>query len=275
MLGPLTLGLLLASRTFAEEAEPAPRAVGRDELLEAMRHSQGYDPTATANGPRLMGEVLRRLILEGRERDQERRPLFIGHREWFDAFLARTALTPERAPLYARLSHDVGQDVEVDWRRERVIEAVLDGPEPLFAANVRVAWAGGRNSFSYDDRLARPNLRVTQKRLISYRFVGYDDQLWYAEVEGLHGRPTSGAMGKLFDLIGEARVLESRSAFAEDGVQVARARGKKFVFQLTETVVLWPDGRAERGVPPGRSDLAALDMRLRRPLAIRFRPYPP
>jgi hypothetical protein len=274
------LGLSLLAARPAPQAPAAPdlNVVPTHRLVEAMREVRGYALTATANGPRLQADVVLALVHEAQARDPGRRPLLIGHREWYEAFLARTGLAPPQAPVYVRRPYEVGQDMVVDYRREEVVEAVRQGPEPRAVANVRIAWAraaGKPGRYSYDDTLSLPHLRVTQKRLVSYRLVDYGDRRWFAEVSGLHGRPTSGALGVLFDLIGEARVEESRSAFSADGVQVVRGRASKWGFERTETVTVWPDGRAERGVPPGRPDLRALEARLLEPLAIRFRPLPP
>lgn len=252
--------------------------VSSERLLAAMRQVQGYELTATVNGPRLQADVVLRLVREAAARDPERRPLFIGHREWYQAFLARTDLPPARAPLYVRLPYEAGQDLVVDYRAETVVERVIAGPPPRTAANVWIFWprAPGRpEHYSYDDALSKPTLRVTQGRLISYRMVDYEDRLWCAEVMGLHGRPTSGPLGLLFDLIGEARVEESRSAFTADGVQVVRGRATKWGIAKTETMTVWPDGHADRGVPVDRPDLRAVEARLREPLAIRFRPLAP
>jgi hypothetical protein len=256
-------------------AGEAARVVARDEILAAMRACQGYELTATANGPRLQAEVLRLLIVEAERSDPARRPLLIGHSEWYEAFLARTGLSPDRAPLYVRLPYQIGQDLSVDYRRERVIAEVLQGPQPVRAANVRIWWEkapGKPEQYSYDDTLSEPKLRVTQKREIHYRLVDYGDRVWYAEVEGLHGRPTSGALGALFAVIGETTVVESWSATASDGTQVLRGRGRKWWFDRTETLTLLPSGKGDRGVPPGRKDLLALEGRLKEPLAIRFHP---
>ncbi len=252
-----------------------PVRVPVERLLEAMREVKSYSLTATANGARLEADVVLALVHEAATRDPERRPLLLGHREWYEAFLARTGLPPPQAPLYVRLSHQIGQDLVVDYRRETVVDAVLRGPSPRVAANVWILWKGGPDEYSYDDTVSRPNLRVTQKRLITYRLVEYDDQLWYAEVSGLHGRPTSGPLGVLFQLIGEARVEESRSVFLPDGLQVVRGRASKWGMRRTETATVWPDGQADRGLPPGRPDLVAVEARLQEPLAIRFRPLPP
>lgn len=279
-LGALALALfgLVSSPPAAEQAvAPAWRVVPTERLLEAMREVRAYDLTATANGPRLQADVVLRLIHEAEAQDPQRLPLFVGHREWYEAFLARTGLAPSKAPLYVRRPYEVGQDLVVDYRRELVVEAVLQGPAPRMAANVRIFWAkapGQPDEYSYDDTQSSPNLRVTQKRLITYRLVDYADRLWYADVAGLYGRPTSGALGVLFDLIGEARVEESRSAFVPDGLQVVRGRASKWGFDRTETMTVWPDGHADQGVPAGRPDLLALQARLAEPLAIRFRPLP-
>lgn len=259
-------------------ATPGWRAVPTERLLEAMNEVRAYELTATANGPRLQADVVLALVHEAQAQDPERRPLFIGHRQWYEAFLARTSLPPSKAPLYVQRPYEVGQDLVVDYRRESVVDAVLQGPQPRAVANVRIYWErapGKPDQYSYDDTLSSPNLRVTQKRLITYRLVDYTDRLWYAEIGGLHGRPTNGALGVLFELIGEARVQESRSAFLSDGVQVVRGRASKWGFDRTETMTVWPDGHADQGVPANRRDLVALEARLLEPLAIRFRPLPP
>jgi hypothetical protein len=276
--GLVALATAVLALDVAALADEAPRVVSREELLVAMRQSSGYDLTATANGPLLQAQVLVRLIADGERSDPSRRPLLIGHREWFEAFLERTGLPRERAPLYVRLPYEIGQDLVADYRRERVIAEVLKGPNPVHAANVRIWWekvTGKPEQYSYDDTLSEPKLRVTQSRVISYRLVDYGDRLWYAQIEGLSGRPTSGALGALFALIGETTVAESWSVSAPDGSRVARGRGRKWWFDRTETVTLLPSGRGDRGVPPGRVDLAALEKRLMEPLAIRFQPLAP
>ncbi len=252
-------------------------AVPRAEILAAMQHSTGYVLTATTNGSRLQSEVLLRLIRDYQARDPRRRPLLLGHREWYEAFLERTGLLPSQAPLFARISYQYGQDLVVDYRRERVIDQVLAGPEPEIAANVRLFWpdtTSEPSEFSYDDMLSDPQLRVTERRLMTYRLVAYGDQLWYAHIHGLRGRPTSGARGTLFSVIGEARVVESRSTVSTDQVQVVRGRARKWVFSRTATITVLPNGRGVEGVPPDRPDRLHLEDRLTEPLAIRFQPFP-
>ena len=262
----------------ATAGEEASRVVSRDEILEAMRLSRGYDLTATTNGARLQVEVLLHVIHRAEKVDPERQPLRFGHREWYEAFLERNGLTPEEAPVYVRLPVEMEQDLVVDYRRERVIEEVVKGPQPRTVANVRIFWPDGPGkpqSFSYDDRLSDPNLRVTQKRLIRYRLVEYVDRIWYAEVAGLHGRPTTGALGLLFKLLGEGRVVESRSALSHDGLQVVCGVARKLFVTRVGTITIWPDGHARKWIPKDRPDLGTLVKRLKEPLEIRFRPMEP
>ncbi|MCG6925508.1 MAG: hypothetical protein LJF30_09375 [Acidobacteria bacterium] len=273
-VGALVTALNLALAGLA--AADGARVVSREEILQAMRHSQGYALTATSNGPRLQAEVLLRLIGRAREQDPERRPLFVGHQEWYEAFLERTGLSPERAPLYVRKAWEIGQDLVLDYRWERVVEHVVKGPRPRTVANVEIFWRdrpGRPKKLSYDDLQSDPTLRVTQKQLIRYRLVDYADRRWYADVSGLHGRPTSGPLGLLFKVLGEARVVESRSALSADGLHIVRGRGRKLGLTRVGTATVWPDGHARKGVPRGRPDLRALVRRLKEPLEIRFRPF--
>jgi hypothetical protein len=252
------------------------RVVSREEILEAMRHSQGYALSATSNAPRLQAEVLLFLIRRAREQDPEQRPLFVGHQEWYEALLERTGLPPERAPLCARKAWEMRQDLVLDYRWERVIEEVAKGPRPRTVANVELFWRdrpGSPKKFSYDDLQSDPTLRVTQKQRIRYRLIDYADRRWYAEVSGLHGRPTSGALGLLFKVLGEARVVESRSALSADGLHIVRGRSRKLGLTRVGSATIWPDGHARMGVPRDRPDLRALVNRLKEPLEIRFRPF--
>lgn len=270
------MNAVLAALLLIGAAPSPPRAVvPRDELLAAMRLSQGFDPTATANGARLQAEVLLRLVRAAHARDPHGPPLHIDRETWFSALLERVGRTPETAPLYARLAYQHGQDTEVDYDADRVLAAVVEGPRPRLAANVFVGWRdtpGAPPQFSYEDTLSTPRLRVTMKRVITYRLVDYGDMVLYGEIEGLRGRPTSGVLGALFNLIGEVPIVENRMAVSADGLQISRGRGKKGLIDVTTTVTLYPEGRAEKGLPPNRPDLLALEERLKRKLRLAFKP---
>ena len=182
-----------------------------------------------------------------------------------------TGLSSERAPLFMRLAHDHGQDTEVDYRRERVVNAVEPGPPPELALNVCISWpegSGRPTKYSYEDLLSTPRLKVTNERLLSYRLLDFGDMTVFGDIRGLRGRPTSGVLGVLTQIIGEANVEENRMAVSADGLQVARARAKKAFLEVASTLTVYPDGRAEKDIPPGRPDLAMLEARLKQPLKL-------
>ncbi len=265
-----------ARPTATPNAPAGVEVVSRERLAEVMAISRGYDLTATPNGARLQAEVLLRLAREAFARNAEGVPLFISHADWYHAFLDRTGLAPEQAPLYARLAHENRQDTLLDYRRGRLLDERATDPLPRLVVSVRTSWPDGpgvARSYSYDDTLSTPTLRVTFERVLSYKVVDYGDMVLYAEVDGLRGRPTSGALGLLFAVIGEADIVENRSALAADGTQVSIGQGKKGPFSSTAVVTLLPNGKADRGTPADRADLQALEARLRRPLKVRF--FPP
>jgi hypothetical protein len=264
--------LLLAGTPAAGAERFGARVVEVGEILQAMSESRGYELTATTNGPRFQSEVILRLVAAAEARDPARQPLFLGHREWFEAWRARTGLPRERAPQFVRLADQYGQDAIVDYRRDRVIGAAPAVNAPLRAANVCIWWPereGGPESYSYEDLLATPHLKVTNERVISYRLLDYGDMVAFDEITGLRGRPTTGLLGMLFQLIGEGSVVASRIAVAPDGLQITRARAKKLLIEVATTVTVYPDGRTEKDLPPGRADLAGIEARLKQPLRLR------
>jgi hypothetical protein len=253
----------------AQDLPPVP--VGVDAIHAAMEQSRGYNLQATTNGPRFQTEVLLRLAAEAEARDPQRRPLFIGHREWFEAYLRRTGLTADKAPLFVRLADQHGQDTIVDYRREKVIAGSPDVNPPRRALNVCIWWPKGDrapDSYSYEDLLSSPQLKVTNERVITYRLLDLGDMVVFNEIAGLRGRPTTGILGVLFQLIGEGSVVESRIAVAPDGQQITRARARK-LFEVATTVTVQPSGHTDKDIPPERPDLAAIDARLRQPLKYR------
>jgi hypothetical protein len=265
--------LLLAAALAAAVSPSSP--VGREQLIEAMRGVQGYDPTATTNGGRFEVDVLLTLA-DAAQRAHVEAPLFVGHVDWFEALLAARGLTAETAPLYARLAHQYGQDMLVEFRTDRVVETVVKGPALRRALAVAIAWPvkdGVASSYSFQDLFSRPTLQVTNHRQIRYRVLAFEDRVFVDEIQGLTGRPNSGALGLLFKLIGEGRVVEYRMAVAADGLQVSRGRAKKGFFDVSSTLTVQPDGKAEKDVPADRADLRAIDKRLQEPLEVRYKPF--
>jgi hypothetical protein len=119
---------------------------------------------------------------------------------------------------------------------------------------------------------ARSSPRYCGERVLSYRLLDFGDMTVFDDIRGLRGRPTSGILGLLFQLIGEGHVMENRMAISGDGLQVSRARARKAFFEVVSTVTVYPDGRTEKDVPPGRPDLAALEARLKQPLKLSHPP---
>lgn len=271
---------LLSLQAHTSRARPSQQAtwqvISQGDMLEAMKLQVGYDPTATTNAARFQAEVLLDLARDAKSSDPTGPPLFLRHSDWFQAFLTVTGRTTETAPTYALLAYQNGQDLAVDYREDRVVREVEVGPTPELAVNVMVWWVqtpDGPDKYSYADSLSTPQLKVTNKSLITYRLLDFGDMVVYDEIEGLTGRPTSGALGLLFRIMGEGSVKWSRMAIAPDGIQVARAQAKKAFIGVTSTVTVYPDGRTEKGLPPDRQDLAELEERLKVPLEIEYMPF--
>jgi hypothetical protein len=259
----------IAAAALAQE--PGPRRLTVEQIEAAMRAGgAGYSLTATTNAPRFQSEVLLRLASEAEARDPAKTPLLLGHQEWFEAYLRRTGLGAAQAPLFVRLARENEQDTLVDYRRQRVLAAEPEVNRPRRALNVCYSWPRrrGKGSFSYEDTLSTPQLKVTNERALTYRLLDLGDMVVFHEITGLRGRPTTGLLGLLFQLIGEGSVVESRLAVAPDGLQVNHARARK-IFEVETTVTVYPDGRTEKGLPPNRPDLQAIGKSLRRTLRYR------
>lgn len=156
-----------------------------------------------------------------------------------------------------------------------MVESVVKGPKLKRALAVRVAWPAstGKPSYSFEDLLARPTLQVTNHRQISYRLLAFEDRVMLDGIDGLTGRPNSGALGLLFKIIGEGAVQEYRMAVAADGVQVSRGRAKKAFISVESIVTVQPDGKAEKDTPKDRPDLAALEQKLAEPIEVKYKPF--
>lgn len=273
----LLLGAIASMGPAREREGLAIERVSRAELIAAMEAEQGYDPTKTTNSARFQGGVLLRLARQAVRDHPEGPLLFIDHEDWYEGFLKTTGLSHAEAPLFARLSRNYAQDVLFDYGPGRVVARVTEGPEPRLALSVTVWWQkapDAPSSYSFVDELSVPTLRVTKARIIRYRVLEYDDMVVYDEIRGLTGRPTSGLLGALFGLIGDGRVVYSRSAISSDGLQLVHGRAEKGIFSVSSTLTVQPDGSAEKGLPAGREDLEAIEERLRQPLEVEYHPYP-
>ena len=271
------LALVVAFHGPAVEAvAPCPlQRVSRDELVRGMRMHGEYDILATTNRGRFSSELLLLLARWARDRDPGGAPLYIDAEDWFFAYLDVAGVGIEDAPQSALLGLEHGQRISIEYRPDRVIDEVIEGPDPLLAVNVRAWWPEGpraASKFTFTDTTATPQLKITSHREITYRLLEFEDMIVVDRIEGITGRPLTGLLGTLFDIIGEGGLKHSRLANAADESHVVRARSKK-IFSVSATVTVEPDGTASRGVPPDRPDLAELEERLKRSLKIEYVPY--
>lgn len=267
------LGLLLAAgplRSQVCEAELVPRAT----LVRAMANHGDYDILATTNRGRFTTELLLELSREAHQRNPHGPPIIIDPDDWFAAYLETAQVTAEQAPLSARLGHENRQWVMIEHRLDRVISGVGDGPSPELAVNVRAWWPKSENpasQFSFEDTAATPRIKVTSQQEVTYRLLDFDDMVVIDEMEGLSARPTTGILGALFRVVGEASLKQSRIAVSDDGVQVVRTRSSR-LFSVSVTVTINPDGEARRGIPDDRPDLQEIERQLKRKIEIDFVP---
>ena len=266
----------LAGPARAQVAD-APVRTSQADIAAAMRaeHALGYDLLVTVNAARLQAGVILRLARAAHAHDSLGPPFVIGFDTWQAAFVEVTGVAPDRIPIFIRMASRYGEDLLVEHRRSRVIDSVVEGPAPRFAVRVRGGWAdGGPASYAFEDSTSSPTMRVIHDRDTRYTIVDYGDMVMYHQFSGIRGRATSGVLGALMAALGDASVTHARFTVADDGTQIVRGTVRKIV-SLSRTVVVWPDGRTETGVPDDRQDLVLLERRLTRRQALRYAPDGP
>ena len=240
-----------------------------------MRKHGDYDILATTNRGRFSSELLLLLARGASEWEPDGKPLYVSSEDWFFAYIETAGVSMMNAPLAARLGFEYGQRILIEYRLDRVIREVKEGPEPLLAVNIRAWWPEGENSesrFSFTDTTSTPKLKVTSHREITYRLLEYEDMIVIDKIDGVTGRPLTGLLGTLFSVIGEGGLKHTRMAIMPDGLQVVRARSKK-VFSVSATVTVQPNGEASKGIPDERFDLEGVEERLKSSLKIEYVPY--
>jgi hypothetical protein len=268
----LALAALLATPPVTAATPEAPWRVPFDEILAAMVQSRGYDVLATANGGRFQAEVLLSLGRWGQEKRPDGPPLLVGHDDWFRALLQVSNIPAARAPAYARLAWEHKQDILVEYRPSRLIREVVKGPAPRLALGITISWPGepgAPSEYSYEDTQSTPHFKVTDQRVITYHLLDFGDMIVVDGMEGLSGRPTTGALSLLFAVLGEGRIVEYRMVITPDGTQVSRGRARKAFFEVATALTVRPDGRTEKGVPPD-PQFHDVERRLNAPLEIRY-----
>lgn len=231
-----------------------------------------YDTTLTTNYSRFVADFLFGVATRPAVQ-QEKKSFQIQPERFMSAWQSVTGRSADEAPVSMRRVLEYGQRFAVDTGPD----VDLDGPEVEFALAVRVSWpesAGLGSSYTYEDTLSEPDVRIREQRVIEYLLFRFDDVVAYERMTGVSGRPTSGALGALFTLLGMADIKSTRHAVAADGTQVNRTRIRK-LFTFTALATIAPDGTAERGIPDGREDLEALAEKLDFDLEIELRsPWP-
>jgi hypothetical protein len=254
------------------------RAVTKEEILVAMRaeQAQGYAIAAISNSVRLQTGVFFALAEQAKSADPERRPLRVGHAQYFAAFLEASGLQSATAPPFVTVPHAFGEDHLIDYRMENVIERVEAASVPLRALNVKAGWPARPDapaSYSYEHTSSQPHLETTHAQVNAYRILDFGNVVVYDEIRGVTGRATSGVLGFIFDLLGKARAVQTRFGVSPDGIQVSRTTAEKLL-TITHTVTIYPDGRVVSGLPANRRDLAALETVLKAlDLRVRYVPF--
>ena len=237
---------------------------------------RGYAVVTTSNAVRFQAAVMRALVERARAVEPSTSRLLIHPRDYALAYMAATGLRADELPSFVRLPWAYGQYTLVDYGAERVI-ARVGGQRPALAISV-VAWwpdsAGRPQSYSYVDTLARPTLRVTNERVVTYRVLYFDDMVVHDDVHGISGRPLTGVLGLLFEVIGDGRAVQTRSTLSGDGLQVTSSVLRKGFITVAPTTTIFPNGAMEKDMPPNRDDLDAIAARLKRPLDIEYGPAP-
>ena len=272
--------LLLSPSAHAQAPACVVDTIARTELAAQMRtaalsHGE-FDLLATPNWPRFQTALYVQLARHAMERKPLGGVLFIPPNYLFWEFLSLAGVVdPSQAPALLLWALHLNEGTQLEHRPGGIVKSVVKGTHPTFAINVRTAWPDrpdGMDKFSVLDTLSVPKLRITNRQEITYRMLVFGDMVMIDKIDGTSGRPLSGVLGALFRLIGEGKLVYYRSVLADDGLQVVRVKAKK-IFSKTTTITVYPDGRAEDGVPPDRPALAATEEWLKQDREIEYHPF--
>lgn len=247
--------------------------VETERMRRVMATIDSYEPTTT-NQSRFVAD-----FLLGLARD----PGLVGLSDtfqvqperFFNAWLDVNNTSMDEAPVSMRKVLEFNQRFAVDTNPPARIDP--ESAEPRQVLSVHVSWPAGPDSpdhYTYHDRLTDPEVRMRQERLITYQLIDFGDFVAYENIDGVRGKPTSGALGALFKLLGMTRIHSTRYAVAEDNTQLIRSRVSK-LFRFTAHATVSPDGHGRRGIPDDRPDLETLANRLDRDFEIEVDQPPP
>ena len=235
--------------------------VDTETMREVMSGISGYDTAAATNQSRFVADFL--FGLARRPEITERSATFqVQPERFFKAWLDIYDRSADEAPVSMRKVLEHGQRFVVDTRAPVTISPA--SVETRQVLGVRASWPDtpdAEDHYSYHDTMAEPSIRLRHERVITYVLIDFGDFVAYENMQGIRGRPTSGALGALFGLLGMAEIHQTRLAVADDQTQVNRSKVKK-LFSFTALSTITPDGVAERGIPAGRDDLVRLAEKL-------------
>ena len=222
---------------------------------------EGYDTGAVINQSRFVADFLFGLA-EREDVTAATGSFQIQPRRFFRAWLDATGTRAEDAPVSMRKVLEFDQAFVVDTRP--VVRPLPASPENRQVLSVHVSWPAAHHAadhYSYEETMADPSVRLRHDRVITYTLIDFGDFVAFENMQGIHGKPTSGGLGALFSFLGTARILSSRFAVVDDQTQVNRSRVRK-LFPFTTLTTITPEGTATRGIPDDRADLQILADRL-------------
>jgi hypothetical protein len=280
LCGTLALSLSTAFLPPGAAAQPAgpdaPQRASRVAIVAAMQKEvdQGYNLLATTHATRFETSIILRLVRGTLDGPSGATMLLLDHTDWYEAYRQVTGLEPEQVPEFIALAHEYGQDRVVDFDPARnQIERKEGIFEPELIVRVSVGWPeepGAADRYTFVDTTTSPNLRVTNRRRISYWLVDLGKIVLQDEIEGVQARPLGGALGTLFSIVGDGSAVQNRLAIAEDGLVVTYATAKKGPFKVRPLTLTYPDGTVDTEFPPERLDLLQIKYEIKMPLKFEY-----
>src|SRR6056297_2477496 len=270
-----TLLLLASMIPISGNATECPHAlVDVVTMRNVIDGIEGYDIAATTNQSRFVADFLFKLAkrpgISGPSRTFQVQP-----ERFFEAWLDVTGRRAENAPLSMQQVLAHRQRFVIDTRTRVTISPASFEARQVLA--IHASWpetSDAPGHYSYHDTAAVPSIRLRHDRIITYQLIDFGGFVAYENMQGIRGRPTSGALGALFSLLGMAEIRQSRFAVAGDQTQVNWSRVKK-LFSFTALTTITPEGIARRGIPSGRTDLHALAELLETKIGVEAQKSPP
>ena len=257
-------------------ASAPPEKVDRAAIVAAMQeeYDRGYNLQASTNSTRFETSVILSLVRNALDGSSGTTTLQLDHADWYEAYRQVTGLAEADVPEFIALAHEYGQDRVVDFDPERnTVERKKGIFEPELAVHVSVGWPeepGGADRYTFVDTTTSPNLRVTNRRRISYWLLDLGGIILQDKIQGVQARPLGGALGTLFSIVGDGSAVQNRIAIAEDGVVVTYATAKKGPFKVQPLTVTYLDGTVETEFPEDRLDLLQLRFEITQPLEFAY-----